>query len=289
MVLSQLSPAHPSTEQLLIRWGANLGPLTIGGQWWRLLTSVFLHIGLVHLAVNMWCLWDLGSFAERIYGHASYLAIYLVTGIAGAIFSLMWRPFALEAGASGAIFGIAGALIASFWLGRLPYSGRAAKAAVLSVIAFAGYNLFVGLFGSAAGIAAHIGGLLSGFVLGLILARTSFPKTLALASVSLLLACTLVARTKAYVIPAEQGRKALAAGRTDQAIEALSQSVKKDPNFAEGYSLLGQAYMQKQQPVAAEDAYRHALALQPKSSGVRYDLGMALLAQGQTTRALATV
>jgi rhomboid protease GluP len=287
IVIARLSPAHPDTEQLLIRWGANLGPLTIGGQWWRLVTSIFVHLGILHLAVNLWCLWDLGSFAERIYGRASYLAIYFVTGVAGALLSLAWRPFALEAGASGAIFGIAGALLASFSFGHLPFPKKAAGGAVLSVIAFAGYNLFVGLLGSGAGVAAHIGGLLSGFVLGLMLPRISLRTTLAIAAVTLVLASALVARTKSYVIPAERGRKALAAGRSDEAIDMLLQSIQKNPEFAEGYSLLGQAYMQKQQPAAAEGAYRRALALQPKASGVRYELGMAILAQGRTAEALA--
>lgn len=287
MVLSQLSPRHPDTEQLLVRWGANLGPLTLSGQWWRLLTSIFLHMGLIHFAVNMWCLWDLGSFAERIYGRASLLAIYVVTGVTGAVVSLAWRPFALEAGASGAIFGIAGALIASFCFGHLPFPRKSAKAALLSVIAFAGYNLFVGLFGSGAGIAAHVGGLLSGFVLGLMLGCTSLRMTVGLASVSIVLACAVLAHTEAYVLPAERGRKALAAGQSDQAILALSGSLQKNPKFAEGYSLLGKAYMQKQQPAAAETAYRHALALQPKANGVRYELGMAVLAQGRANDAVA--
>ena len=287
MVLSQASPSHPTTEALLVRWGANIGPKTLDGQWWRLLTSVFLHIGLVHIAVNMWCLWDLGSFAEHIYGHVSYLAIYLVSGAAGAVCSLAWRPFALEAGASGAIFGIAGALIASFCFGHLPYSRKAARGALLSVIAFAGYNLFVGLFSVGAGIAAHLGGLLAGFVMGVMLVRISPRVTFALALISLGLASTVVARTHAYIVPAERGRQALAAGRSDQAILALTQSVKTNPKFAEGYSLLGQAYMQNQQPAAAEFAYRHALELQPKADGVRYQLAAAMLAQGRAADALA--
>jgi membrane associated rhomboid family serine protease/Flp pilus assembly protein TadD len=287
MAFWQHSPSHPDTETLLIRWGANFGPRTMDGQWWRLLTSVFLHLGLVHLAVNMWCLWDLGSFAERIYGHASYLAIYLVAGVAGALCSLAWRPFALEAGASGAIFGIAGALIASFCFGHLPYSRKAAWGALLSVIAFAGYNLFVGLFSVGAGNAAHLGGLLAGFVMGVMLALLSFRLTLVLAVVSLGLTSMLVARGTAYVIPAERGRKALAAGHSDQAIRALLESVQKNPKFAEAYSLLGEAYMKSQQPAAAEGAYRRALDLQPKATGARYDLGMAVLAQHRAADALA--
>lgn len=84
MVFSKISPTRPSTEQLL-HWGANFGPLTLAGQRWRLLSSVFLHIGIVHLAVNMWCLWNLGELAERIYGRAAFLALYVTAGITGAI------------------------------------------------------------------------------------------------------------------------------------------------------------------------------------------------------------
>src|SRR6185312_9240329 len=112
------------------------------------------------------------------------------------------------------------------------YSRKAAWGALFSVIAFAGYNLFVGLFRVGAGNAAHFGGLLAGFVMGVMLARISFRLTLAVALASLVLACTVVARTEAYVVPAERGRKALAAGQSDQAIVALSQSVKKKPQFS---------------------------------------------------------
>ena len=287
MALRQLSSAHPSSEQLLLRWGANFGPLTLAGQWWRLLTSVFIHLGLLHLAVNMWCLWDLGSFAERIYGRATFLMIYLMSGVAGAMCSILWRPFAVEAGASGAIFGLAGALIASFFFGHLPFPRTSAKAALLGVIAFTAYNLFAGLFSKATGNAAHLGGLVSGFLLGLLIARTSLRKTLAVGALSILLGCGLLAETKGYVVPAERGRTALAAGHSDQSILALSESLQKNPKFAEGYALLGQAYLQKQQLAAAEAAYRHVLQLEPNASDVRYQLGLAVVAQGRADEALA--
>jgi membrane associated rhomboid family serine protease/Flp pilus assembly protein TadD len=287
MALARMFPVHSGTQEL-VRWGANFGPLTLSGQWWRLLTSVFVHIGLVHLAVNMWCLWDLGSFAERIYGRATFLAIYLVSGIAGAMFSLVWHPFAVEAGASGAIFGIAGALIASFCFGALPFPRKSAMAALFSVLAFAGYNLFVGMLSSGAGNAAHIGGLVSGLALGILLARFSAQRLAwTLAAASIVLGCVLLARTRGYVPMAEQGRTALAEGHTDAAINALNQALRKNPDFADGYFLLGQANMQKQQFPAAEAAYRHALALQPKAGDAQYQLGMAVLAQSRATDALA--
>ena len=104
--------------------GANYGPATIGGEWWRLLTCVFIHGGLLHIAFNMWCLWDLGRLAESVYGHWTFAAVYLITGLAASLGSLFRNPGVLSVGASGAIFGIAGALVASFYLGEFSLPRR---------------------------------------------------------------------------------------------------------------------------------------------------------------------
>ena len=118
MVVKGASVTQPTADQIL-RWGANFGPLTLTGQWWRLLTAMFVHIGLVHLALNMWCLWELGLLAEYLYGPKTFLALYLMSGLAASIVSLARNPLVVTAGASGAIFGLAGALIATLYLGKL--------------------------------------------------------------------------------------------------------------------------------------------------------------------------
>jgi rhomboid protease GluP len=285
MLLFRVSPTHPTTEQLL-RWGANFGPLTLGGQWWRLLTSMFLHIGIVHLAVNMWCLWDLGSLAEHIYGRFTFLAIYIATGLSGAILGLAWHPFVVVAGASGAIFGVAGALIACFYFGKLPFPKHSIKAALLSLFAFAGYNLFLGIVNPRTDNAAHLGGLVSGLLLGFLLVRIPGRSVLAVASLCLIACCVIVTRTRGYAVAAEHARTELASGHTDAAIGALAEAVRDNPNFTQGYFLLGQAYMQKQQFAKAEAAYRHGLALNPKASDIHYQLGVAVMAQGRAQDAL---
>jgi rhomboid protease GluP len=169
MVVSGVSPARPAIQQLL-NWGANWGPLSLGVQPWRILTSNYVHGGIIHIFFNMWCLWNLGALAERVFDRWTYLLVYTATGLAGSIVSLWWRPASVGVGASGAIFGVAGALIAALYLGKLPIPKDAMRSTLRSLVLFAGYNL---LFGLAPGIdnSAHLGGLLSGLMLGAILAK----------------------------------------------------------------------------------------------------------------------
>jgi rhomboid protease GluP len=164
MVLTGVSLIRPTQEQLL-KWGADWGPASLGSQPWRILTSNYLHIGIIHLFFNMWCLLNLGELAERVFDQWTYLLIYTASGLAGSLASLWWHPAVVGAGASGAIFGMAGALIAALYLGKLPIPREAVKSTMKSLLSFAAYNL---LFGLSAGIdnAAHIGGLFGGLALG---------------------------------------------------------------------------------------------------------------------------
>ena len=90
MALSGVSPLQPTLQ--LVTWGANAGPLSLGPQPWRILASNYVHIGLIHIFFNMWCLWNLGQLAERIFDRWTYLMIYTATGIGGSLSSLWWHP-----------------------------------------------------------------------------------------------------------------------------------------------------------------------------------------------------
>ena len=170
MALSGVSLSEPTIAQLL-KWGANFGPLSLGSQPWRMLASNYLHIGLLHILFNMWCLWDLGNLAERIFDRWTYVLTYTVCGLAGSLGSLWWHPLDVGAGASGAIFGLAGALIAALYLGRLPIPKQAVQRTLRSLMMFAGYNLFFGAVGAGIDNSAHLGGLVAGLVLGAVLAK----------------------------------------------------------------------------------------------------------------------
>jgi len=170
MTLAGVSPLEPTGVEL-VHWGANFGPYTIGGQWWRLLTCVFVHIGISHIALNMWCLWGLGRLAESVYDRWTFGAVYLITGVAASVASLAWQPIGVSAGASGAIFGIAGALIAAFYVGEFSLPKTVVSGLLTSVLKFAGYNLVLGYFLGHTDNAAHVGGLVSGLILGALIAR----------------------------------------------------------------------------------------------------------------------
>ena len=169
MLISGLSVIDPTAEQVL-HWGANFGPLTESGQWWRLLTACFLHFGILHIGFNMYVLYQVGYFTERLYGGVRYLALYLIAGVGGNVVGLFLHPNVVAAGASGAIFGVYGGLLAYLLRYRGVVNRQAAKAMSRSVFIFLGYNLFYGLADRHTDLTAHIGGLVTGFLVGIILA-----------------------------------------------------------------------------------------------------------------------
>jgi len=185
MVLHHVDPNNPS-EQALLHYGANDTWLVLHGQWYRLLTATFVHVGWIHIGTNMWCLWNLGILGEPLIGPYGIVAVYMLTGIAGnllsmatdVVFTILTRDtralFGVGAGASGAVFGIAGILIVLLSNRRLPFPWEELRRLRSSVVKFAAINLVIGLstalpfvnIGIRIDNSAHIGGFLSGLALG---------------------------------------------------------------------------------------------------------------------------
>lgn len=162
MVATGVHLLEPDGESL-VRWGANFKPVTLEGQWWRLLTNCFLHIGILHLLLNMYALVYIGGLLEPYLGKARFLAAYLLTGIAASVTSLWWHDLTISAGASGAIFGMYGVFLAMLTSDLIEKEAR--KSLLTSISIFVGYNLLYGLKGGIDN-AAHMGGLVSGFIIG---------------------------------------------------------------------------------------------------------------------------
>src|SRR4051812_30569492 len=157
-----------------LQWGANVAALTLGGQYWRLFTANFLHIGFIHLAFNMVMLFLLGRLAEYFYSSKDFLLLYAYAGLCSGLVGGMWQPYVTSAGASGAIFGISGAMLATLWRGDLPIEKEDRERVLSGVIQFTVLNLFIGgvqnylpgIFHARVDSAGHIGGLLGGLLVG---------------------------------------------------------------------------------------------------------------------------
>ena len=174
MIAHHVSPSSPTPGQLL-HFGANSTSLVLAGQWYRLLTATFVHIGIIHLATNMWCLWNLGLLGEPLLGAYGLIATYVLTGIAGNLLSMFVNIVlgddSVGAGASGAVFGIAGILIVLLSNRKLPIPWPELQRLRRSVIQFAVLNLIIGgatVFTNIIRIdnSAHVGGFLCGLALG---------------------------------------------------------------------------------------------------------------------------
>jgi rhomboid protease GluP len=155
----------------MIRLGTDYGPLTTSGEWWRLITSMFLHFGVLHVALNMWALSGTGQLVERLYGSRYFLLLYLLAGLCGSIASVAWNPGVNSAGASGAIFGVYGALLAFVVNKKGGVPAAIVQQHRASTITFVGYNLLNGFAHSGIDNAAHLGGLVGGFAIGWLLVR----------------------------------------------------------------------------------------------------------------------
>jgi rhomboid protease GluP len=168
MLSDGMSALSPLGSELL-QWGGNRLRET-RAEPWRLMSATVLHAGIVHLGFNMWALWDVGRVAERFYGNLQFLMIYLLAGLFGSLASLFFAArMAVSVGASGAIFGVIGALLAALvsQRGRLPPG--LARSLSRSLLMFVGVSLLMGFTIGVVDNAAHLGGLIAGFIMALLL------------------------------------------------------------------------------------------------------------------------
>ena len=161
-----------TSNGIQLTWGANFGPATQDGQWWRLGSALFLHFGVVHLALNMWALWDVGRLVEQLYGRWRFAAVYLGSGVFGNLLSLVLQgDRAVSGGASGAVFSLYGALLVFLWRERRHVQRHEFRWLFGAAIVFTLVTLVMGLVIPGIDNAAHVGGLVCGAVLAQLLAR----------------------------------------------------------------------------------------------------------------------
>lgn len=269
-----------------LHWGGNLGLLTLGGDYWRLVTACFLHGHILHVALNMWCLLNLGRLSERYFGRWFTLLIYVLTGVGGNLLSTANEPRSLTVGASGAVFGIAGAIIAGLKFGNLRIAEGERRSVLSSVISFAVLNFVLGAGYLGMSLhtdnMAHLGGFAAGLLVGLPLAtsvtrsqaKNKIIHAAALAVIALLLGAGYYqlagsAKYKNWMVRAEIS---LEEEDYPTAIAILEKGIAAEPGNVEAEAWLGDAYALNNEPEKAMAAYKKALALNPNLQEVKESL-----------------
>ena len=280
MVASGIS--YDDTQQVL-RWGADYGPLTLGGQWWRLVTSMFLHFGFFHLAFNMWALFNVGRVAEALFGSRAFLALYLLSGIGGSLASVLVHPLAVSGGASGAIFGVAGGIIAALGLTRRGPGNEVLLGRILpSLVLFVLYNLVVGFRSTGIDNMAHLGGLVVGAAFGAAVALWPVASLVPLAAgflIALVGGAYAVRHVRALNVVEVEPPSPPAAARPDVGAEItrLEGLLAQRPDSIALYSALGSAYLQVRSFKDAVAVLTRARVRRPDDVAVLTTLGTAYL------------
>jgi len=150
----------------LADFGGNYAVQTRHGESWRLVSSLFLHGGLLHVGLNMIALYQAGALAERLFGLRRFVLLYFLCGVVASVASIWWRPNGLSVGASGAIFGVFGGLLSSVLVTRHVLPDDLYRRLRRALITFIGYSLAAGFLIPGVDNAAHLGGLLAGLILG---------------------------------------------------------------------------------------------------------------------------
>lgn len=281
-LILELSGGSTDTSTLL-DFGAMSPPLVSQGEYWRLFTAMFLHSGFMHILFNGLSLFIFGRIVEGIYGHIKFSLIYTLAGIFGSIASFNINSTVVAAGASGAIFGIIGALTAYFLVNR-KILGEFGRQNLTGLIMLAGINLVFGFSVQGIDNWAHLGGLTFGFLLAIpISPKHHYQSTFGLAQpiayhtnstsllrkwyvvptaiILLLMALWLGIKTQpetalSYLIKAETN---LTNQEYEQAFANIGTALKIDPLEGEAYILLGQFYAELGDLNNARKAIGHSL------------------------------
>ena len=261
----------------LREWGVNSGPLTLSGQYWRLFTAGFLHAGIVHLGFNMWCLWSLGRLSERLFGRWQTFAIYMVTGVGGALLSIAYNPHRAELGASGAIFGLGGAVLAGVKFGDLNISAGEKQSIFSSVVIFAVLSFTLGMRGGTDNM-CHLGGFVTGLLIGLPMG--AFARTNKMLQLGTLVIISGVIAAGARELVQTNGADAqkiaavMAWQKRDyaQAARLLEKYTVAKPDDDEGLIMLAEAYESNNQQEKAKGALEQALKVNPNSEDAKHAL-----------------
>ncbi len=319
MCLTGVSPVAPTGAQL-VKWGADFGPLTLSGQYWRLVTSAFVHIGLVHIAFNMYFLFRFGRALEKLFSAWIVISIYLVTATGASLLSLTWDSTRVSAGASGALFGFIGVLISVLSNKRLGLAEDDRRRMLGYTVRLAVFNLLYGLLRGIDNM-AHLGGFVTGLAIGYFIApslvsrietsftpATSTPETslaampgqgpvlepvsnrqrnvLVVAAAVVAILSAMVVRAKVPEVELLQGDDLVRKSQCDAALPHLRKAVAGRPNNAEGHGLLGYCLSHMDKDEEAQSEYERSLAIDPDQDWIQVNLAIMLVGKDDARAAL---
>jgi rhomboid protease GluP len=300
--LMELSGGSKNPE-VLLDFGASYGPYFRRGEYWRAVMPMFLHIGIWHLLINGYALYLLGTILERVHGYGRFSLIYVGCGIGSSLLSMSMSAN-IAAGASGAIFGIAGAMVATAFLHRESVSPRWARAFGLGIIPFIILNLILGY--SIPGIDnwGHLGGLGTGLVLGALIPPPKVDwipggvverpsEVMAIVPV-IVVALAMGATVDHYRNSTEvarllrQSARLHTAGKDEQALERIREAMRVLPNDERPHELLGQYYLEQNHVDDAIGEYQEATRLSPASPRAQLGLALAYRRKGDMAKSRQT-
>ncbi len=285
---------------ILLDFGAAYGPFLRHGEYWRLVMPMFLHIGWLHLLVNSYALYVLGPILERVYGAGRFALLYVLMGMGGALLSMTRSP-SVSAGASGAIMGIAGAMLVSGFVHREMYTPRWRRALWTVIVPFVVITLAMGYRIPNIDNWGHIGGLASGMILALLIpppgrdAAAVFsgerPSQAIVAIPIIIVALAMAATadhyggTRGMVRLLQDGLRAQAARQPEQALARFREAARRAPQDDRPHALMGQLFLQMKRPDDAVREFKETLRLNPGSQEAQLGLGFAYQMKGDLANA----
>jgi membrane associated rhomboid family serine protease/cytochrome c-type biogenesis protein CcmH/NrfG len=301
VVFGLMTLAGGSThEDVLLEFGASYGPYFRHGEYWRLVMPMLLHIGVFHLLINMYALYLLGRILEHVYGYGRFAFLYVGSGMFSSYLSMAIAPH-IAAGASGAIFGIAGVMLVAGFLHRASIPRRLRRVFGSGILLMVVANLAFGALVPGIDNWGHVGGLFGGMVLGGLVRppqqdlvaqppveAPSQPLVIVpIVIVALAMAATVENYRTSRVVSRllQEGSRLLANNQTDKAVGRFQEAARRAPRDQRPHEVLGFLYLQQRR---YDDAIRElgvALQLMPDSARARLGLAQAYAAKGDMARA----
>jgi len=289
-----------TNPEVLLDFGASFSPYFRRGEYWRLVMPMFLHIGWLHLIVNSYALFILGPILERVYGYGRFALLYVAAGMGSSALSMSLSRN-IAAGASGAIFGIAGAMLVAGYLHRELIPPRWGRVLGRGILPFIVLNLILGFWIKGIDYWGHLGGLLTGMVLAALIPPPAHDPTLQFSDTQpsqaiivlpvIVVALAMASTAQHYAASRDvtrllrEGERFRAVHQDAKALERFQAAAQRLPRDEHPHEMMGALYLREQQFDKAIQEYSEAVRLSPGAPEAELALGVAYRMKGDLPKA----